>query len=56
MNDVQGFQIADPDGTFLTLNVDEARRMRDALRADDEPLTPNLESLLLQLEEWLPDV
>jgi hypothetical protein len=47
--------IADPDGTFLTLSVDEARRLLALMNdeAEDEDLGVNLESLRAQLGEFV---
>jgi peptidoglycan/xylan/chitin deacetylase (PgdA/CDA1 family) len=51
-----GFEIADPDGTFLTLSLDEGRRMLAMLNheaEDGEPLSELLEALRSQLSEWV---
>lgn len=48
------FEISDPNGVFLTLSQDEARMIRDRLR-DDDDLSPNMRSMLAQLEEWVDD-
>lgn len=46
------FELADPDGTFLTLSEAEGRALLADLQGDDD-LSPNLSSLRSQLEEWL---
>lgn len=48
------FALSDPDGTFLTLSTDEARALLADFR-DDDGLSPNLQALRVQLEEWLVD-
>jgi hypothetical protein len=53
---IVGFEIADPDGTFLTLSLDEGRRMLAALNREaeyGEPLSEALEALRSQLSEWV---
>jgi hypothetical protein len=56
---IVGFEIADPDGTFLTLSFDEGRRMLAMLNYEaeyGEPLSELLEALRSQLSEWVsPD-
>jgi hypothetical protein len=56
---IVGFEIADPDGTFLTLSLDEGRRMLAMLNHEaeyGEPLSEALEALRSQLSEWVdPD-
>lgn len=49
------FQIRDEDGTLLTLTASEARRFLAIMDAgaEDEPLSPTLQSLRDQLAEWV---
>jgi len=48
--------VSDPDGVFLTLSYDEARRLLALMdeAAEDEPFSPALESLRLQMQEFFP--
>jgi hypothetical protein len=54
---IVGFEIiSDPDGTFLTLSLEEGRRMLAMLNHEaeyGEPLSPLLEALRSQLSEWV---
>ena len=51
---IDRFEIADPDGTFLTLSEGEARALLADLQQDEiDEMSPALRALRLQLEEWL---
>lgn len=55
MMDETKFEVADPNGVFLTLTEREARAMLADLNSDDD-LSDNLKALRDQLAEWVePD-